>query len=298
MIIDNLIDKIVEKNNPSVVGLDTCVSYLPNAADIKDNYTAGEELLKFNKAIIDSVADIVPAVKVQIAYYEMYGIAGIKAFADTLVYAEQKGLSTIADIKRNDIASTAKAYSNAFLGRNDIGVKRSFKADFITINAYFGTDGVAPFIEDCAERDRGLFILVRTSNPSSDELQSLFLNDGRRVYEAVADMVDNWGKPLTGKYGYSSIGAVVGGTHKEECAKLRSRMKNTFFLVPGYGAQGASADMLKGCFDENGLGAIVNSSRGILTAYRQKKYSNDFAEAARQAAIDMKNDINRVLGKE
>ncbi|HHU42816.1 MAG: orotidine-5'-phosphate decarboxylase [Bacillota bacterium] len=297
MIIDNLIENILEKNNPSIVGLDTCVSYLPHAKDIKDNYTASEEILKFNKRIIDSVSDIVPAVKVQIAYYEMYGISGLKAFADTILYAESKGLTTIADIKRGDISSTAQAYSNAFLGKNDIKVKRSFKADFITVNGYFGTDGIKPFIQDCIDRNRGMFVLVRTSNPSSCELQGLELADGRKVYEAMADLVKDWGKELIGKYGYSSVGAVVGGTHKKECKSLRERMKNTFFLVPGYGAQGASADMLKGCFDENGMGAIVNSSRAILLARENKKYSNDYAEAARQAAIDMRNDINKAIGR-
>lgn len=297
MIIDKLIDKIKETNNPSLVGLDTCVSYLPNADTIKDNYTSGEELLSFNKAIIDSICDIVPAVKVQVAYYEMYGIAGIKAFADTIAYAQGKGLITIADVKRNDIASTAKAYSSAYLGKNDIGVKRSFKPDFITVNGYLGSDGIDPFIEDCINRERGLFVLVRTSNPSSDELQCLKLDDGRMVYEAMADLVEKWGKPLIGKYGYSSVGAVVGATHKEESKKLRQRLKNTFFLIPGYGAQGGSAEMLKGCFDEDGLGGIVNSSRGILCAYKQKKYSDNFAEAAREAAIEMKDDINKALGR-
>lgn len=297
MIIDNLIDKIIENNNPTVVGLDTAVSYLPDYEDIKDNYTASERILNFNKAIIDNVCDIVPAVKVQIAYYEMYGLPGIKAFNDTLLYAEKRGMITIADIKRNDIAASAKAYSNAFLGRNDIGIKRFFKNDFITVNGYFGTDGIQPFIDDCAEKNRGMFVLVRTSNPSSSEVQSLELADGRKVYEAMADLVIKWGNPLIGKHGYSSVGAVVGATQKEEGENLRKRMKNTFFLVPGYGAQGAKGDMLKGFFDEKGIGAIVNSSRGILCAYKEKKYSNDFAEAARQAALEMKEDINKELGR-
>lgn len=297
MIIDNLIEKINEYNNPTCVGLDTAASYLPNFKDIKDNYTASEQIFKFNKAIIDNLYDIVPAVKVQNAYYEMYGLPGIKAFNDTLLYAEKKGMITIADIKRNDISSTAKAYSNAFLGRNDINVKRYFKNDFITVNGYLGSDGIKPFIEDCKERDRGMFILVRTSNPSSDELQCLTLQDGRKVYEAMAELVEEWGAPLIGKNGYSAVGAVVGGTHKEECRKLRKMMKHTFFLIPGYGAQGASADMLKGSFDKNGNGGIVNSSRGIICAYQKKKYSDDFAIAAREAALDMKKDLNKVLGR-
>lgn len=297
MIIDNLIDKIIECNNPTVVGLDTAVSYLPDAEEIKDNYTAGERIFEFNKAIIDNIYDIVPAVKVQIAYYEMYGLPGIKAFNDTLLYAAKRGMMTIADIKRNDIGSTAKAYSNAFLGRNDIGIKRFFKNDFITVNGYFGTDGIQPFIDDCADRNRGMFVLVRTSNPSSKELQLLDLADGRKVYQAMADMVIKWGKNYVGKYGYSLIGAVIGGTQRKEGEELRKRMQNTFFLIPGYGAQGADADMLKGFFDEEGLGGIVNSSRGIICAYKQEKYSNNFAEAARQAALDMKEDINKVLGK-
>lgn len=297
MIIDNLIDKIIECNNPTVVGLDTAVSYLPDAEEIKDNYTAGERIFEFNKAIIDNIYDIVPAVKVQIAYYEMYGLPGIKAFNDTLLYAAKRGMMTIADIKRNDIGSTAKAYSNAFLGRNDIGIKRFFKNDFITVNGYFGTDGIQPFIDDCTDRNRGMFVLVRTSNPSSKELQLLDLADGRKVYQAMADMVIKWGKNYVGKYGYSLIGAVIGGTQRKEGEELRKRMQNTFFLIPGYGAQGADADMLKDFFDEEGLGGIVNSSRGIICAYKQEKYSNNFAEAARQAALDMKEDINKVLGK-
>lgn len=297
MIIDNLIDKIIECNNPSVVGLDTAVSYLPDFNDIKDNYTASQRILHFNKAIIDNISDIVPAVKVQIAFYEMYGLPGIKAFNDTLLYAEKRGMITMADIKRNDISSSAKAYSNAFLGRNDIGIKRFFKNDFITVNGYFGTDGIQPFVDDCVEKNRGMFVLVRTSNPSSKELQLLELADGRKVYEAMADLVIKWGENHIGRHGYSVVGAVVGATQKEEGESLRKRMKNTFFLIPGYGAQGAKGDMLKGFFDEEGLGGIVNSSRGILCAYKDKKYSNDFAEAARQAALDMKEDINKVLGR-
>ncbi len=297
MIIDNLIDKIIEYDNPTVVGLDTAVSYLPDAKDIEDNYTAGEKILEFNKAIIDNIYDIVPAVKVQIAYYEMYGLPGIKAFNDTLLYAIKRGMTTIADIKRNDIGSTAKAYSNAFLGRNDIDIKRFFKNDFITVNGYFGTDGIQPFLDDCIARNRGMFVLVRTSNPSSKELQLLELADGRKVYHAMADLVTKWGKDTIGKHGYSIVGAVVGGTQRKEGEELRKRMKNTFFLIPGYGAQGADGSMLKGFFDTDGLGGIVNSSRGIICAYKQDKYSNNFAEAARQAAIDMKEDINKALGK-
>ena len=297
MIIDSLIEKSKECNNPSVVGLDTMVSYLPDNEGIKDNYTAGERILEFNKAIIDNIYDIVPAVKAQIACYEMYGLPGIKAFNDTLLYAEKRGMLTIADVKRNDIESSAKAYSNAFLGRNDIGLKRFFKNDFITVNGYFGTDGIKPFVEDCAERNRGIFVLVKTSNPSSDEFQNLTLEDGRKVYEAMADLVSEWGKPLIGKYGYSSVGAVVGATHKEEGEKLRAKMRHTFFLIPGYGFQGGNADMIKGFFDKDGLGGIVNSSRGILLAYKNEKYSNDFTKAARQAAIDMREDLNRVLGR-
>ena len=294
--IDKLIEKIIEKNNPSAIGLDTQASYLPDCKGIVSNAEAARRILDFNKAIIDATCDIVPCVKVQVAYYEMYGYEGMKAFGQTLSYASSCGLITIADVKRNDIASTARAYSKAFLGKNDLG-EAAFASDFVTVNAYLGSDGIAPFIEDCTEYGKGIFILVRTSNPSGKELQNLFVSlNNKMLYEIMGDYVQEWGKGLIGKYGYSSIGAVVGATCPEEAAKLRQAHPSVFFLVPGYGAQGASAKDIVVSFDDKGLGAIVNSSRAILCAYQKEQYAHlSPAQAARQAALAMKEDIGSAL---
>lgn len=299
MIIDQLIEKIIAMQNPTCVGLDTQLDYLP--AEMREGVEtceqAADAILAFNKKIVDSVCDIVPAVKVQIAYYEQYGAAGVAAFLATVAYAKEKGLFVIADCKRNDIGSTAARYSAAYLGETALGDKtvRVAGCDFLTVNAYLGTDGVAPFLDDCKKFDTGLFILVKTSNPSSGELQDLKLADGRTVYECMGDMVEGWGAEFVGKYGYSAIGAVVGATHPAEAKILRDRLAHTFFLVPGYGAQGGNAEMLKNCFDKNGLGGIVNNSRGILCAY--KKNGGTYYEAARTACIAMQKDLVSVLGE-
>lgn len=299
MIIDQLIEKIIAMQNPTCVGLDTQLDYLP--AEMREGVEtceqAADAILAFNKKIVDSVCDIVPAVKVQIAYYEQYGAAGVAAFLATVAYAKEKGLFVIADCKRNDIGSTAARYSAAYLGETALGDKtlRVAGCDFLTVNAYLGTDGVAPFLDDCKKFDTGLFILVKTSNPSSGELQDLKLADGRTVYECMGDMVEGWGAEFIGKYGYSAIGAVVGATHPAEAKILRDRLAHTFFLVPGYGAQGGNAEMLKNCFDKNGLGGIVNNSRGILCAY--KKNGGTYYEAARAACIAMQKDLVSVLGE-
>lgn len=297
MITDQLIEKINETKNPTCVGLDTSFDYLPDemkkgAEDFKD---AAEAILEFNKNIIDSVHDIVPAVKVQIAYYEQYGRAGLKAFKKTAEYAKKKGLIVITDAKRNDIGATASRYAAAFLGETDVNGKKdtAFDSDFLTVNGYLGSDGITPFTDECKARDKGIFVLVKTSNPSSGELQNLKLQDGRTVYECMGDMVEQWGADTVGKYGYSAVGAVVGATYPEEAKVLRARLKHTFFLIPGYGAQGANAEMLKNCFDQNGSGGIVNNSRGILCAY--KKRGGKYFEAARAACLDMKADLNSVL---
>jgi orotidine-5'-phosphate decarboxylase len=294
--IDKLIDKIIETKNPSVIGLDTKASYLPDYEQIKSNVQAGERIFAFNKAIIDAVYDIVPCVKVQVAYYEMYGLPGIKAFYDTVAYASSRGLIVISDVKRNDISSTAEAYSSAYLGVNDLG-EAAFASDFITVNAYLGSDGIAPFVKDCAKYNKGVFILVRTSNPSGRELQNLYVTLNKKMlYEIMGEYVQEWGKELIGKYGYSSVGAVVGATHPEEAAKLRAAHPSVFFLVPGYGAQGASAEEITVSFDNRGLGAIVNSSRAILCAYKKEQYSHlSPSQAARQAAIAMREDITGAL---
>ena len=300
--IDKLIDKIIETQNPTCVGLDTDFSYLPQ--EMREGMATfegvSEAIVEFNMNIIDKVCDIVPAVKVQVAYYEQYGFEGLRAFNYTVNYAKGRGMYVIADCKRNDIGSTAKCYSTAFLGRTDINGKkiRAFPADMLTVNGYLGTDGIQPFVEDCKNEDKGIFVLVKTSNPSSGELQNLKLESGEYLYERMGSLVEQWGKDCVGKYGYSDVGAVVGATHPEEAANLRKRLKNTFFLIPGYGAQGGNAQMLKCCFDGNGLGGIVNNSRGIICAYKKPEYSGmDYAEAARAACIDMQRDLISTLGK-
>ncbi len=299
MIADLLTDKIIEKQNPTCVGLDTAFGYLPEEmqAGVSDFSGVAQAVLAFNKHIIDATCDIVPSVKVQIAYYEQYGAEGLKAFYETLVYAKEKGLVVIADCKRNDIGATAAQYSAAYLGETEMNGKteRAFPSDFLTVNGYLGSDGIIPFVENCKKYGRGIFALVKTSNPSSGELQNLKLADGRTVYECMGDMVEEWGKDTVGKYGYSAVGAVVGATHPEEAKILRERLPHTFFLIPGYGAQGGNAEMLKSCFHKGGLGGIVNNSRGILCAY--KKRGGDYAEAARAACLDMKADLLSVLGE-
>lgn len=299
MIIDKLIDKIIETQNPTAVGLDTAMEYLPSDMLEKcDSYeNIGNMLFEFNKNIIDNVKDLVPAVKVQVAYYEQYGVEGMRAFEKTLRYAKERGLITIADVKRNDIGSTAGAYSRAYISGNEINGKRyvPFEADFVTVNGYLGSDGIMPFVEDCKKYDKGLFVLVKTSNPASGELQDKTMENGKTLYENMADLVDVWGKDLIGKYGYSSIGAVIGATHKEQAEDVRRKHKNIFFLIPGYGAQGGKATDLAVSF-VNGIGGIVNNSRGILCAYKKDEYKGQtYYEAARNAVIKMKEDLNSAI---
>ncbi len=296
MIIDNLIDRILELDNPTAVGLDTQVDYLPEEMQNKCVTLAdiGEQIFEFNKNIIDNIKDIAPAVKVQVAYYEQYGVEGMKAFKRTLEYAKQNGLFTIADIKRNDIGSTAGAYSRAYLSGIEInGVRQvEFEADFITVNGYLGSDGLMPFIEDCKKYDKGLFVLVKTSNPSSGELQDKVMN-GKTLYENMADLITELGSDLVGKYGFSSVGAVVGATHKNQALDIRQKYPNLFFLIPGYGAQGGNGKDISVSF-RDGIGGIVNNSRGILCAYRKDEYKGQtYFEAARNAVINMKNDLSQ-----
>jgi orotidine-5'-phosphate decarboxylase len=264
---------------------------------VTDFKGVADAIVEFNKNIVDSVYDIVPAVKVQVAYYEAYGVEGMRAFYETVNYAKSKGLFVIADCKRNDIGSTAAQYAGAYLGETNVNGDSvsAFPADILTVNGYLGTDGIVPFTDECKKHDKGIFVLVKTSNPSSGELQNLKLEDGRTVYECMGDMVEKWGEDTVGEYGYSAVGAVVGATHPEEAAILRKRLPHTFFLIPGYGAQGGNAEMLKSCFDANGLGGIVNNSRGIICAY--KKRGGTYYEAARQACLDMKADLLSVLGE-
>ncbi|MBQ4347063.1 MAG: orotidine-5'-phosphate decarboxylase [Firmicutes bacterium] len=308
MITDILIDKILEKENPSVVGLDPRPEYIPQSIfDIciaeygKTAAAVAEAYLRFNIGIIEAVADIVPAVKPQIAMYEQFGPEGLIAYVRTVDYARQKGLVVIGDVKRGDIASTAEAYSDAHLGTSSILGGEPFAAfdtDYITINPYMGYDSIEPYLENCKARDKGLFILVKTSNPGSSDFQDLKVGD-KALYQIVGESVEKWGEPLRGRHGYSALGAVVGATHPKEAAILREAMPHTFFLVPGYGAQGAGADDIRFSFDKNGLGAIVNSSRGIIAAHKKDpKFSDDnFADAAREAALAMKADLMSVWKK-
>lgn len=308
--IDTLIEKIKKLNNPTVVGLDPRLNFIPDfikeeAYDLygKTPEGAAKAFLEFNKIIIEAVHDLIPAVKPQVAMYEQYGVAGIKAYIDTISYAKEKGLVIIGDIKRSDIASTAEAYSNGHIGRVEIeeACVEIYKEDFITLNPYLGYDSIEPYLNNCINYDKGLFVLVKTSNPNSGEIQDITVgNNGEKLYEYMGKTVSKWGEALIGEEGYSRIGAVVGATHSEQGKKLRAIMPKTFFLVPGYGAQGGAAEDLAGCFNKDGIGAIVNSSRGIIAAYKSQAYKNDFTDkefgqAARQAVIDMKKDITRVL---
>ena len=303
--IDKLIEDIQKKKNPSVVGLDPTLEMMPDylLEEYTEKYGKTAEAVsllftEFNKRIIDAVREIVPAVKPQIAMYEKYGLPGLIAYDETCRYASEAGLTVIGDIKRGDISSTAAAYA-AHLGGADIQGEHiePWREDAVTVNPYLGTDGIAPFTEECRDRGKGLFILVRTSNPSSSELQELELADGRKLFEAVADLTVEWGRECMGSYGYSEVGAVVGATHREQGEALRIRMPHCFFLVPGYGAQGGSAEDVAGFFDQDGIGAVISSSRGITAAYqKEKKYScRDFAEAAAEAAVSMRDALRAVL---
>ena len=297
--IDALIRKISEMKNPTVAGLDTRLEYLPESflgevkpEGVKTFEDAAEAIYAYNVRLVDALCDIVPAVKVQAAYYEMYGPAGVRCFEDTMAYAGSKGMLVMADAKRNDIGATASAYAAAYLGETAVGGQKltAYCADFLTVNGYLGVDGVKPFTDVEGVKGGGSFVLVKTSNPSSGQLQDMKLEDGRTVYEAMADLVKEWGSEVMGEMGYSSVGAVVGATYPQQGAALRVRMPHTFFLVPGYGAQGATGADLAGCFDENGSGAIVNASRSILCAWK-KREGVAFDTAAREEAIRMREDI-------
>lgn len=304
MSFDRLIEKIKETGNPSVVGLDPKLEYVPEFIQKRyleeDGWSlkaASKAILKFNQMIIDEICDIVPAIKPQAAYYEMYGHHGMKALERTIRYAKLKGMFVITDVKRNDIGATMEAYTNAHLGTVRIGENdfEPFGADALTVNGYLGTDGISPLLKVCKERDKGIFVLVKTSNPSSGELQDRLI-DGIPVYAVMGDMCEKWGSGQIGKYGYSSVGAVVGATYPEQLSELRKRLPHTMFLVPGYGAQGGGAEGVAGAFDENGLGAIVNSSRAVMCAYKKEDCNErDFAKAARREVIRMRDDITAYI---
>ncbi len=311
MFIDTLIEKIKEKNNPTVVGLDPKIDYVPSfiKEEMFEKYGVNlkgvaEAILKLNKMLIDSLYDIVPAVKPQLAYYEMYGVEGVRVFYETCKYAKQKGLLCIADGKRNDIGTTAEAYSSAFLGKtriNEDSFETAFDADALTVNPYLGIDGIKPFVNDCANFGKGIFVLVKTSNKSSGQIQDILTQEGKSIYEKIAEYVNEWGANVIGKYGYSSVGAVVGATYPNQAKILRKILRNAYILVPGYGAQGGTARDVAHAFNSDGLGAIVNASRSIMCAYKDEKWSgiyteDRFSEASRAEALRMKDDINQVVG--
>jgi orotidine-5'-phosphate decarboxylase len=298
--IDRLIERIEQTGNPIAVGLDTHSDYLPAAMKqhCRSLTDVAKAVTEFNYRLIDRLRHIVPAVKVQAACYEMYGSAGMQAFADTLSYAAHADLIVIADAKRNDIGSTAACYAAAFLGstKADNADSVPFASDFLTVNPYLGVDGIQPFADVCKKHDKGIFVLVKTSNSSSGQLQNKKFEDGRTLYETVGDLVEEWGADLRGKYGYSDVGAVVGATHPREAKQLRQRLPHTFFLIPGYGAQGATAADLAVCFDGNGRGGIVNNSRGIINAHNAERYKGlRFDEAAYNATADMREDLMKVI---
>ena len=307
MSFDALQEKIRAKKNPTVAGLDPKPEQIPPHI-LKASYEtygetlqgAAEAVWTFNQGLIDALCDVVPAVKPQAAYYEMYGWQGVKALTETIAYAQSKGMFVITDGKRNDIGATMTTYAAAHLG--SIVVEEEtfapFGADALTVNGYLGTDGIQPLLEVCGQEDKGIFVLVKTSNPSSGELQDKPLADGNTVYRAMGAMCEGWGEKLPGKYGYSGVGAVVGATYPAQLEELRAAMPHTFFLVPGYGAQGGAADDVAPGFDKNGLGAIVNSSRGIMCAWQKEGIDGqDYAAAARREAIRMRDEIVGRIGR-
>ena len=316
MIIDKLLEKIDEKRNPCVVGLDPIVEKLPPHLLTESSFTAIAEAFKvFNFAIIDAIHDLVPAIKPQMACYEKYGAAGVQAFEETVAYAKEKGLIVIGDAKRGDIGHTAKAYAEAHLGKvfTPSGRKFSTNADWLTVNPYLGKDGLDPFVKVCEEHDRGIFILVKTSNPSSGQWQdrlidvkddevadfterNIQLKDRRtELYNLVGLQVHRYAKEFRRKRGYSAIGAVVGATYPEQAATLRKLMPYSLFLVPGYGAQGGKSKDIVNCFNNDGYGAVINSSRGIIYAWETLNMPRDFARASRNAVRIMITDIQDAL---
>ena len=304
--INQLIANIKKTEAPIVVGLDPMLNYIPEQVQKKAFAEFGETLegaaeaiWQFNKEIVDKTYDLIPAVKPQIAMYEQFGIPGLAAFKKTVDYCKEKGLVVIGDIKRGDIGSTSAAYAAGHIGRVQVGDKAyaPFDEDFVTVNPYLGSDGVNPFLDVCKEEKKGIFVLVKTSNPSSGEFQDQLI-DGRPLYELVGEKVAAWGEEVMGD-AYSYVGAVVGATYPKMGKALRKIMPKAYILVPGYGAQGGKGKDLVHFFNEDGLGAIVNSSRGIIAAYKQEKYqsfgSENFGDASRAAVKDMAEDIKGAL---
>ena len=303
---DRLIERIRNMQNPTVAGLDPKLDYVPRfiCDEAFSKYSdpleaAAAALLTFNKGLIDALCDIVPAVKPQCAYYEMYGWQGMRALYETIAYAKKKGMFVITDGKRNDIGATMQAYAAAHLGTTAVCGEQiaAFDADALTVNGYLGTDGIKPLTEICAAQDKGIFVLVKTSNASSGELQDKCIGDNP-VYRVMGDMCEAWGEPTRGAYGYSAVGAVVGATYPQQLAELRGALPHTFFLVPGYGAQGGGAKDVVPAFDKNGDGAIINSSRGIMCAYQKNGCDEqDYTKAARAEALRMRDDIAAAISE-
>jgi len=300
MSFDRLIEKISEAQNPTVMGLDPKLDYIP--AEIKDMAFkahgktlegAADALLRFNKALIDAVCGIIPAVKPQAAFYELYGWQGVRALAETISYAQSQGMYVIVDGKRGDIGSTMEAYADGWLGATDVAgaTHTAFGGDALTVNGYLGSDCIEPLIKVCKEHDKGIFVLAKTSNPSSAELQDIVIGE-MTVYETMASLCDRWGEAVPGKHGYRGVGVVIGATYPQQLQELRRKFPKLFFLVPGYGAQGGGGSDVAGAFDKNGMGAIVNASRSMMCAW-QKAPQLSLAEATRAEALRMKEDILR-----
>ncbi len=300
MLSDRLFDAVKTRRNPSVMGLDMRFEYLPAALQKQYDQDAPFEsavylLGEFNRALMDAVEDIIPCVKLQSAYYEMYGPDGVKLLWEMVGDAKERGFVVIVDAKRNDIGTTAQAYSAAYLGQTPFGgnpTTKAFDADFLTVTPYLGEDGILPFVQDCVAFDKGIFVLVKTSNPSSGQLQDLLV-DGKPIYWHVMDMVNGFEGVQTGAYGYSNIGAVVGATYPVQGAQLRNDFVHIPFLLPGYGAQGAKGGDLALCFDQDGFGAVVNASRSLLCAHQKSELP--YADATRQAALAMRTDLLAAL---
>lgn len=300
MSMDRLLDKIIQMKNPTVAGLDPKLDFIPtyikDKAFEKHGVTlkgAAKAILEYNKGLIDALCEVVPAVKPQCAYYEMYGSYGVKTLHKTIEYAKSKGLYVITDGKRNDIGATMEAYAIAHLGVTDVEEEKisAFDGDALTVNGYLGSDGILPLLDVCDKRDKGIFVLVKTSNKSSGELQDQMIGD-KTVYQVMGQMCEQWGSTSITDKGYSSVGAVVGATYPEQLEMLRKEMPHTMFLVPGYGAQGGDASDVKFAFDKDGLGAIVNSSRAIMCAYKTGSFDEkDYTTAAYLEAVRMKKEI-------
>jgi orotidine-5'-phosphate decarboxylase len=299
MSFDTLIERILKLENPTVAGLDARIEYIPEylRAEAFAQYGetlqgAAEAILRFNKELIDALCDIVPAVKPQVAYYKLLGFEGVSVLADTICYAKSKGMYVIADAKRGDIGSTMDAYAESYLGTVTIGkhTYTPFGADAMTVNGYLGSDCINAALKTCKAHNKAIFVLAKTSNPSSGELQDKQI-EGIPVYQLMGELCERWGEDTIGAFGYSAVGAVVGATYPEQIAALRKLLPHTFFLIPGYGAQGGKAADIVAAFDKNGVGGIVNSSRAIMCAYKKTGDERHFAAAAREEALRMRDEL-------